>query len=179
MLASLLRPAAVRAAAVRPALPALAVRSLRVSAPAQQSSVPSVTGNTVVNSSGATVPVDKFFDDESLVEHQARVRHADPANRTFNYTMVGTYSHPSLRYPSPRSQGKAQHHRPSSFPGPPTFPLPGARARPSPKADPPSSRPPLHLPLTLTRRASFSARSCVCLQAARASSAHRLRGCSW
>jgi len=33
--------------------------------------------------------VDKYFDSESLIAHQARVRHADPANRTFNYTMVG------------------------------------------------------------------------------------------
>ena len=35
------------------------------------------------------VPVDKYFDDESLMAHQARVRHDDPANRTFNYTMIG------------------------------------------------------------------------------------------
>ena len=33
--------------------------------------------------------MDKFFESESLVAHQARVRHADPANRTFNYTMIG------------------------------------------------------------------------------------------
>jgi ubiquinol-cytochrome c reductase iron-sulfur subunit len=31
----------------------------------------------------------RYFDDESLVAHQARVRHSDPNNRTFNYTMVG------------------------------------------------------------------------------------------
>ena len=77
--------------AVRPRLasplaklaPTLAVRGLRASAPAQ-SSVPTVT-----TSSGATIPVDKYFDDESLVAHQERVRHSDPANRTFNYTMIG------------------------------------------------------------------------------------------
>jgi len=63
--------------------PALAVRALRVAAPVQ-SSVP-----TVVTESGAAVPVDKYFDGESLVAHQARVRHSDPANRTFNYTMIG------------------------------------------------------------------------------------------
>jgi len=63
-------------ASVRSALPALAVRA--------SSTVPTVT-----TSSGAVVPVDKYFDNESLVAHQARVRHADPANRTFNYTMLG------------------------------------------------------------------------------------------
>merc|ERR1712031_106017 len=31
----------------------------------------------------------KYVDSESLVAHQARVRHADPANRTFNYAMIG------------------------------------------------------------------------------------------
>jgi ubiquinol-cytochrome c reductase iron-sulfur subunit len=66
-----------------PALQGLAVRSLRAATPAQ-SSVP-----TVVNDSGAAVPVDKYVETESLVAHQARVRHADPANRTFNYTMLG------------------------------------------------------------------------------------------
>jgi len=49
----------------------------------------SSTVPTVTTSSGNVVPVDKYFDDESLVAHQARVRHADPANRTFNYTMIG------------------------------------------------------------------------------------------
>ena len=67
---------ALRLGAARAALPALAVRSM--------STVPTVT-----TSAGNVVPVDKYFDDESLVAHQARVRHADPANRTFNYTMVG------------------------------------------------------------------------------------------
>jgi len=62
---------------------ALTVRSLRAGAPVQ-SSVP-----TVINDSGAAVPVDKYVETESLVAHQARVRHADPANRTFNYTMLG------------------------------------------------------------------------------------------
>ena len=44
---------------------------------------------TVTTNSGAVIPVDKYFDGESLMEHQARVRHDNPANRTFNYTMVG------------------------------------------------------------------------------------------
>jgi ubiquinol-cytochrome c reductase iron-sulfur subunit len=44
---------------------------------------------TVTTSYGSVVPVDKYFDDESLVAHQARVRHDNPANRTFNYTMIG------------------------------------------------------------------------------------------
>jgi ubiquinol-cytochrome c reductase iron-sulfur subunit len=70
------RRRACAAPALRSALPAVAVRS--------SSTVPTVTP-----SYGAVVPVDKYFDDESLVAHQARVRHADPANRTFNYTMIG------------------------------------------------------------------------------------------
>ena len=65
-------------------VPSLAVRGLRAAAPLQQSTVPTVT-----TSSGQTIPVDKYFDGESLVEHQARVRHDDPSNRTFNYTMIG------------------------------------------------------------------------------------------
>jgi len=77
----LLRSQALRTAT--PALPALAVRSLRAATPAQ-SSVPTVTID-----SGAAVPVDKYVDSESLVAHQARVRHDDPGNRTFNYTMLG------------------------------------------------------------------------------------------
>ena len=36
-----------------------------------------------------TVDPSKFVDGESLTAHQARVRHADPANRTFNYAMIG------------------------------------------------------------------------------------------
>ena len=79
--ACLRRSAAMQApalrSATRAAIPALGqLRSM--------SSVPTVT-----TSSGNVVPVDKYFDDESLVAHQARVRHADPANRTFNYTMIG------------------------------------------------------------------------------------------
>jgi len=80
MLSALRRPLASPLARLAPTL---AVRGLRASAPAQ-SSVPTVT-----TSSGATIPVDKYFDDESLVAHQERVRHSDPANRTFNYTMIG------------------------------------------------------------------------------------------
>jgi len=79
--ACLRRSAAMQApalrSATRAAIPALGqLRSM--------SSVPTVT-----TSSGNVVPVDKYFDDESLVAHQARVRHADPGNRTFNYTVVG------------------------------------------------------------------------------------------
>jgi len=65
----------------------------RLASPALRSAVcglrHSSTVPTVTTSSGNVVPVDKYFDDESLVAHQARVRHADPANRTFNYTMIG------------------------------------------------------------------------------------------
>ena len=87
MLASLVRRAAapsLAAPVLRQSLPSLAVRALRTSVPAHSSTAPTVT-----TSSGVVVPVDKYFDDESLVAHQARVRHADPNNRTFNYTMVG------------------------------------------------------------------------------------------
>lgn len=63
--------------------PVLATRALRTTVP-RPSSVPSV-----VTDDGKMVPVDKYFDGESLVAHQARVRHSDPANRTFNYTMLG------------------------------------------------------------------------------------------
>ena len=66
-----------------PALRSMAVRSLRAAAP-MQSSVPTVT-----TGSGRVVSVDHFVEDESLVAHQARVRHSDPGNRTFNYTMLG------------------------------------------------------------------------------------------
>ena len=76
--ATLLRPCA-RA-------PGALASSLRTAPAARRvlSSVPTVTTND-----GSVVPVDKFFDRESLVEHQARVRHDNPANRTFNYTMLG------------------------------------------------------------------------------------------
>jgi len=60
-------------------------RSLRVAAPAMQSAVTKTTPSGEVT----TVDVSKFFDSESLVAHQARTRHADPGNRTFNYTMLG------------------------------------------------------------------------------------------
>ena len=88
MFAAAARRASARSALLRPlaptTLPGVAVRGLRAATPLQ-STVPTVT-----TSSGAVVPVDKYFDNESLVEHQARVRHGDPANRTFNYTMLGT-----------------------------------------------------------------------------------------
>ena len=66
----------------------LGVPTLRSVGPALASRSSS-TVPTVTTSSGAVVPVDKYFDDESLVAHQARVRHDDPGNRTFNYTMIG------------------------------------------------------------------------------------------
>ena len=66
----------------------LGVPTLRSVGPALASRSSS-TVPTVTTSYGAVVPVDKYFDDESLVAHQARVRHDDPGNRTFNYTMIG------------------------------------------------------------------------------------------
>jgi len=44
---------------------------------------------TTSPSSAPTVPPSKFWDNESLVAHQERIRHADPNNRTFNYAMIG------------------------------------------------------------------------------------------
>jgi ubiquinol-cytochrome c reductase iron-sulfur subunit len=66
----------------------LGVPTLRSVGPALASRSSS-TVPTVTTSYGAVVPVDKYFDDESLVAHLARVRHDDPGNRTFNYTMIG------------------------------------------------------------------------------------------
>jgi len=60
-------------------------RSLRVAAPALQSAVT----KTMPSGEVATVDVSKYFDGESLMQHQARTRHSDPNNRTFNYTMLG------------------------------------------------------------------------------------------
>jgi len=66
------------------AAPALA-RHMRATAPALRSSV------APVSESGSLANVDthKFFDGESLVEHQARVRVSDPSNRTWNYALIG------------------------------------------------------------------------------------------
>jgi len=63
--------------------PALA-RHMRATAPALQSSL--TTGGS---GSLANVDTHKFFDGESLVEHQARTRSADPSNRTWNYALIG------------------------------------------------------------------------------------------
>jgi len=62
----------------------LFARSLRLT-PAVQSEL----SRTATGGSLATVDPMKYVDSESLVAHQARVRHADPANRTFNYAMIG------------------------------------------------------------------------------------------
>ena len=86
---SLLSALCRRSAAATPALRLGAVSAARTALPALSSVRCSSTVPTVTTSSGNVVPVDKYFDDESLVAHQARVRHADPANRTFNYTMLG------------------------------------------------------------------------------------------
>merc|ERR1719399_256264 len=83
MLRSVLSGRSMATACAAPALRRAALPAL------SQLTRSSSTVPTVTTSSGNVVPVDKYFDDESLVAHQARVRHADPANRTFNYTMLG------------------------------------------------------------------------------------------
>jgi len=83
----MLRQALRQAAPRFGASPLGALRSLRVSAPAQQSEVTRST--TPGGGYVTTVDPSKFVDGESLTAHQARVRHADPANRTFNYAMIG------------------------------------------------------------------------------------------
>jgi len=85
LLRSLRAAAAPSSRVLRAPTVGAASRGLRVSATAQQSAaVPTVTTDN-----GTVIPVDKYFDGESLMEHQARVRHDDPSNRTFNYTMIG------------------------------------------------------------------------------------------
>jgi ubiquinol-cytochrome c reductase iron-sulfur subunit len=37
----------------------------------------------------ASIDPEKFVDGETLKQHQARVRHAEPAQRTYNYAMLG------------------------------------------------------------------------------------------
>jgi len=44
----------------------------------------SVTTTSLANADPA-----KFFEAETLAEHQARTRHSDPGNRTFNYALLG------------------------------------------------------------------------------------------
>lgn len=59
---------------------AVFARSLR-STSAVQASAPSTISSSV--------PLSKFVEAETLAEHQNRVRHNDPGNRTFNYAMLG------------------------------------------------------------------------------------------
>jgi len=73
--ASLLRPRA---------LPAAGLRSLRTT--------PAPLGmltTSMPTSPNAVIDPAKFVDGESLVDHQARVRHEDPGYRTYNYAVLG------------------------------------------------------------------------------------------
>ena len=85
----------------------LFARSLRLT-PAVQSEL----SRTATGGSLATVDPMKYVDSESLVAHQARVRHADPANRTFNYAMIGACL--LLAAPLPPSDRTARGHALSS-----------------------------------------------------------------
>jgi len=101
MLAKTLRPQFLRAAVPLRAALSPAARGLRVSAPVQQSDVAQRFPG-----SGAVTTIDpsKFVDGESLVAHQARVRHDNPSNRTFNYAMIGAFRlSPSAAAPTPFS----------------------------------------------------------------------------
>eukprot|EP00962_Isochrysis_galbana_P059617 scaffold33308_cov118-Isochrysis_galbana.AAC.2 len=91
--AALLRTPLLRAVPLPLRAAGAAARALRVSAPAQQSDV-----TQRFPGSGAVTTIDpsKFVDGESLVAHQARVRHDNPANRTFNYAMIGAFRSGSL-----------------------------------------------------------------------------------
>lgn len=74
-----------------------AARGLRASAPARESDVAQRFPG-----SGAVTTIDpsKFVDGESLAAHQDRVRHDNPANRTFNYAMIGA-SRPGSAHATP------------------------------------------------------------------------------
>jgi len=76
---------ALRASRSLRAAPLVAARHLRTSVPA----LGMVPAN--VSSAGALPPVDptKYFDGESLAEHQARTRVDSPSGRTFNYAVIG------------------------------------------------------------------------------------------
>jgi len=63
--------------------PALS-RHMRATAPALRAAVTTTDSKAIENADP-----NKFFDGESLVEHQARTRVADPNNRTFNYALLG------------------------------------------------------------------------------------------
>mmetsp|Transcript_62403 Transcript_62403/g.103800 ORF Transcript_62403/g.103800 Transcript_62403/m.103800 type:complete len:237 (+) Transcript_62403:59-769(+) len=64
---------------------AVMARSIRTSAPA----LSEVAKAAPTEGALTTIDPSKFVDGESLVAHQARVRHDNPANRTFNYAMIG------------------------------------------------------------------------------------------
>ena len=64
--------------------PALA-RHLRATTPALKSAV------TTTTTGGAVVDPTRYFDGESLVEHQARTRVSSPSNRTYNYALIGAH----------------------------------------------------------------------------------------
>ena len=61
------------------------VRSLRQCAPALQSDVTTRGQISSVSANDAS----KFVESETLAQHQQRVRHDNPANRTFNYALLG------------------------------------------------------------------------------------------
>jgi hypothetical protein len=81
----LARLGAVRPAALASPVRSAFVRSLRQCAPALQSDV--TTRGQI--SSVAANDASKFVEAETLEAHQQRTRHADPANRTFNYALLG------------------------------------------------------------------------------------------
>jgi ubiquinol-cytochrome c reductase iron-sulfur subunit len=89
---ALSRPQALTlpSSALRPVV-AAAARGLRAT-PAAHSvdTVQTGAGAPVkTNSTPEAIAAMKYFDGESLVAHQERTRISDPANRTFNYTMLG------------------------------------------------------------------------------------------
>lgn len=69
--------------ASRPTFASAAVRQLRTT--------PAPLGmlTTSMPASGVVTDPAKFVDGESLVAHQARVRHEDPGYRTYNYAVMG------------------------------------------------------------------------------------------
>lgn len=58
-------------------------RTLRT-APVPKAELTTTESNAIAKADPMT-----FVEAESLADHQARVRHSDPSNRTFNYTMIG------------------------------------------------------------------------------------------
>ena len=88
-------------------------RSLRTCSPALSSQVTPRTGG---HDYLASVDTHKYYDGESLVAHQERVRHDDPGNRTFNYAMIGP---PPPARPPPRPARRAARGRATDLPPPP------------------------------------------------------------